>query len=656
MSLSMFWLTQIPNWRIFEEQVFRPVWAGYASAEPDRRVVVIDIDERSLREVGSWPWPRKTLAALIERTMNAGASTVLIDMVLPETKLGDQELAKTIGNRPIVFGQIFSTADERLAFANSGRLSRYASTSFESNVCPPVLIAAGSFLGNHFATGVRMAGHISPAVDPDGVIRRIPALICFRGVAYPALPLAGISALSGTKNGWQIRRAGFGVDQSASSSAPHFWNRIFSPAFWIENPGLPGIRLPLESDGLTRIPFSRQRSAYASISASTVLKSRELSLDNAIVLIGSSAFGVSDSVPLPLSGLAVGMEVHLQMISSLLDSKVVYRPATFAAVQLISWILITVLLFAVWKKRLGFSAGARQLASSILVAPVIVILMLGLHYQLFKSHGVWLFSLELILYPILVTAGLLVVRQWQLSQQRNIAIAHLQAFTGSSVLINRLSQRLGGLEVQANQGESLDRYLERLPEPQITPMTATIVFADLRGFTAMFTQYPEQAVLRVMHQFYGTVDLVVRDHQGVVDKFFGDAFMAMFSGPDHAQRAVQAAMRLRSLLLNNKGLDGITPLDLHLGIDSGQVMWGLFGSGQRLTHTAFGRSVNQASRLEALTRELGHAVLISEQTYEGIQESRVRDRFTFVGRHAVAGVSDLVGVFALTESPQSISG
>ncbi len=627
-------LSQNIWWQSLEERLFSPVWSLYASPEPERRVVVVDIDEKSLRRQGAWPWPRQTIARLIDQTAESGASVVLVDMILPEQRAGDAQLAKVLARQSVVMGQIFSSGDQTLAFASVGVLSAYGAASLPDRRCPAHLIQAGSFLANEKALEVQYAGHISPAVDVDGTVRRIPALVCFKGKTYPALSLAALARLSEANGGWRLEK-GFGSG-----------GQWLAPSYWIDHPQLSGLRLPVEADGLTRIPFSRTRSAYAAISASDVLAGRNPSFDGAMVLIGASAFGVSDSVPVPLSGLATGMEVHLQMLSALMDQRMAYRPAIQPWLDAALATIVTLVLFASWRAGQRVSSGWRSLLPT-LTAPVLVVLMVIAQLYVFVAHGLWTFHLSLLVYPIALALVLLAARQWRLNRQRNRAMAHLQAFAGGGALAEVLGEGAGSDALGALGKESLNQYLERRPEPRVTPVAASILFADLCGFTAYYARHPEDAVTRLIHQFYGSADWVVSAHGGAIDKYLGDGFMAVFLGEQHAERAVAAAIELLGLWAQKHQPDDLATMDLKIGIDSGDVLTGVFGSGHRLTHTVFGQPVNQAAHLEGLTRELDQSLLISEQTYAGLESDLLRRGFVFAGRFALGGADVAVGTFGL---------
>jgi|GEM_PF-402977 len=655
-TAATLFLAQAQWWKNLEEYVFHASWKVFATDAPDQRVVVVDIDERSLREIGAWPWSRESIAELIARTAKQGAAVVLVDIVMPEVRSGDKALALVLSHTPVVLGQIFSTGEEPLAFSNSGQLSHFGSTRYGASGCPQAMVKAGSFLANQSSVGVRYAGHISPAVDPDGVVRRLPALICYRNEAYPALPLSGVALVSGIAQGWQLESAAGAWAEGNGFGQASWFYRLMPPAYWITNPALPGIRIPMESDGLTRIPFSRARSSYAAISAADILRGKPVAFNNAIVVIGSSAFGVSDSVPLPLSGLATGMEVHLQMLSGLLDSKVVYRPAANFWWQALLWAAISTALYLAWRKKLASLGGARVILTSALVVPILLGVILGSKLLIFRESGVWLFSLWLLAYPLIVSAGLLFIRQWQLNQQRNRALAHLHAFGGGGALAEHLGKDLGEPDRAALSSESLSGYLKRLPEPRVTPADATMIFADLGGFTSLSSKLSQDSIARLIHRFYGASDLVVRGHGGAIDSYRGDAFMALFSDAGHAQRAVQAVIELQALLAQKNPYVDLPPLLLKAGIDSGAVLTGVFGAGERLAHTVFGDAVNRAARYEAMTRELGYSILIGEKTYEEIAHTALREQFVFVGRFKLDGIAGLVGMFGFGRLGVDASG
>jgi adenylate cyclase len=188
-------------------------------------------------------------------------------------------------------------------------------------------------------------------------------------------------------------------------------------------------------------------------------------------------------------------------------------------------------------------------------------------------------------------------------------------------------------------------------------LTVTILFSDIRGFTTIAEEMNDaQALVRLLNEYFTEMVSIVMQENGVVDKYIGDAIMAVFGAPvskkDDAVRAVRAAVRMRIALsdLNKRlVLRGMSPLRTGIGIHTGVVVAGNIGSEQRMEYTVIGDAVNLASRLETSTKQMGVDVLISADTYElvkdtcvaeAIREITVKGRSEPVMTYEVRGLKD----------------
>jgi class 3 adenylate cyclase len=150
----------------------------------------------------------------------------------------------------------------------------------------------------------------------------------------------------------------------------------------------------------------------------------------------------------------------------------------------------------------------------------------------------------------------------------------------------------------------------------------SILFCDIRDFTRFSaTRSPREVVSR-LNRFFGRMTGAIRGQGGTINKFLGDGFLAVFGAPvpyiDHARRAVEAALQMeREMAALNHELAGLgePPLEIGIGIDSGEVIAGNVGSADRLEYTVIGDPVNRSSRIEQLNKALATRILISERTY-----------------------------------------
>ena len=193
---------------------------------------------------------------------------------------------------------------------------------------------------------------------------------------------------------------------------------------------------------------------------------------------------------------------------------------------------------------------------------------------------------------------------------------------------------------------------------------ATILFSDIRGYTTLTENLGASEVVSLLNQYFGTMVEAVFNYEGTLDKFIGDALMAVFGAPleleDHAWRAVQAAldMRERLKIFNERRIIQEQPqIRIGVGISSGEVVSGNIGSQKRMDYTVIGDGVNLSSRLEGVTKEYDCDIILSEFTYDLCQEriwTRQLDTIRVKGKHQAVNIYELIGdrTMQLTESTQ----
>ena len=316
----------------FAPQVLRTVeeisgdvaWRWRCPNVPERRVVVVDIDEASLDRMAPGRGPVPTLVSLSQRLQEAGVAVQAIDLVLDATRPGDDRTAGSLAPSPVVLGQIFSL-DPADHAASRPRWSvpwppRRARAGGAGSSCPPFAPVSWGYIGNAgtVVSPGSVAGHLTPRVYADGVVRELPALICHQGRAYPSLALAAL---------WRAAQP-----DGATASAPDWTWRpgsgLLAPAYVLTSPSLPGVEVPVDASGNLRIPFRTARDALTSVSAHQVLAGQAppAVLAGTIALVGATAFGIGDVAATPLAAVAAGVEVHAQLLSGLLDHRVPYTP------------------------------------------------------------------------------------------------------------------------------------------------------------------------------------------------------------------------------------------------------------------------------------------------------------------------------------------
>ena len=582
--VSTLWSPQLHQW---EERLASRTWSLASPDATERRLVVVDIDEKSTQALGPWPWPRERVATLLTALDAYNVNLKVVDVLFEgaQDPAQDQKLAQALkAGAPTVISQLFALNPQ--AQLKSGQLAS------AMGACPakseanagnlPFGTPAFGFMGAEtmFAQSSAGVGHITPIVDSDGSIRRVPAVVCYEGQAYPALAVASLAAATGAQPVWRNAQAGLFSAGSAQ----------------ILDVG--GLQLPLDASGQLRVSYQMPREGFAAVSAVDVLQGKvpPSMLKGAWVLVGSTAFGGGDAVPTPQGGAVGGVEVHAQLISAALDARTPFVPAWASLWPLATGLLaLCVLVFSLR------AAGPKAAVVMPVVAVGTAAVIFGAHAVLLLAWHQWLGWGQPVVFVALAAMLLTASEMLRVRAERERLFENL-----SSYLPEGAARRV------AFEG----------PSAQVVAETreATVMLVDLRNFSAYCEERPPEDAAMVLHLFYTTLDRIVTEHGGVVEQMVGDGLTAVWNGSSpcnqHAQKALQAAEVIWKegvAQLPKVASRKTPPLDIGIGIETGPVMVGSFGPARRRVHTVMGEAVSVAARLEKLTSELGYPVLVGPQ-------------------------------------------
>jgi len=586
------------------------------TAPAEDRVVIVDIDERSLAKVGRWPWPRETVGELIGRLSDAGSSAIGVDIVFaePQREPGqDASLARQLQGRPVVLGYYF-TSDrggqrsgqlpapvmDALALPDSGhRVTSW--TGYGAN--QPGL--------QHSAAA---GGFFNPIVDEDGVVRALPLLAEFDGALYESLVVA------------LLRRH---LDAGNL--------RLGSDALVLK--GSRGTATIPLSDGLSAmVPFARLEgdaadSRIRSLAAVDVLQGRVPAdaLRGRIVLIGTSAPGLTDLRATPLRAAFPGVEVHAALLSGALGGAqpMIRERSEFST---------TVGVLAAAAAGLGLAFGLPMVGA---VGAVV--------FSVVAAVGIWLtgsiaWSNFGLVVP--VAAGLMLVAL--------LTLLNLAAGYFVEGRARRAVAVLFGEYVSPALVERMMRDPRRFAATGSENRELTILFVDIRGFTRIAETMQPEPLREYINAFLTAMTDVVHRYGGTVDKYIGDAVMAFWGAPiedpQHADHAVAAALAmLEEVTRLNQSFEarGLPLIRIGVGINTGVVRVGDMGSRVRRSYTVIGDAVNLASRFESLTKQFDAPIIVGEST---VQQARGHC-FSELGRASVVGRTEAVRIFA----PESLA-
>ena len=291
-------LTLKTNLGVFEERIGGMTWRMFPDNRLEERITLVSIDEKSLSEVGPWPWPRSVMAELVSEIDSTGAQLQIHDIVYPAGERPDEELferALAISNRSVLAQlPVIQSGDSLRSGTLTHSLTGISCGDQTQNGYFPV---AESFIGTNSSLVNIPKGHITPIIDSDGAIRKIPAVVCVDNEPYPALSIAPFFHVINTQR-WEASISERGG--------------LLGPYRTLQLDAYPGLNIPLDDSGNLRISFRGSPSAFRSISAVDVLNGNydTALFDNVWVLVGATAFGLDDIVPTPYSGATPGVELQ----------------------------------------------------------------------------------------------------------------------------------------------------------------------------------------------------------------------------------------------------------------------------------------------------------------------------------------------------------
>jgi len=621
---------------------------AFAPAPGELAVAIVAIDEPSLAELGRWPWSRATLARLVDTIDRAGARAIVFDVFLSEPEnaalleqlralealqgftpatspygplrraLGaDARLAEAIRRSgkvvlPVVF--LMSAAEAR---HESAETAARAFDTLRDQAVPLVRSRAPDAPGaaDQGAAGVvinlpelharaRSAGHINSIPDADGSVRWAPLVLRYRGEWFPSADVQAARLVLG--GGLLALDAGrFGIERL----------RIGDREFATDDAGRALIRY-------RGVPGS-----FPTHSADAALAGKlpREALAGKIVLIGATAQGLGDIRVSPFAANFPGVEIRANTIQNLLDDDFIARPG-WAPLFELGLLLVLGVALSLWLPRLSAPRGA-------LVIGLALAAYLAIALTLFARAQLWLN----LVYPALLLALLFVAT--------NIH-KYLAAEAGRRQLKGAFQHYVPAAVV-----EEIVQNRERLALGG-DKRELTVLFADIRGFTGLAETLAPEELVGLLNRYLTVMTEQVFRHDGLLDKYMGDALMAVYGAPlkhpDHARLACRTAVDMMRALVDLKtewAARGLPPLDMGIGINTGPMVVGNMGSQERFDYTVIGDAVNLASRIEALNKTYGTHILVSEFTYEQVRDEFPRSREVDVA--AVRGRAEPVRLYEL---------
>ena len=594
----------------------------------DPRIVIIDIDEKSLAEIGRWPWSRNRLAQMVTELFDYyGVSMIAFDMIFrePDTSSGirileqlakqdlaqipeyeervaalkpsldfDQQFIDSIAKGPVVLGYTFFSADENVGAVEDGVLPPPAIAAEDLGgieLSAPVAIGYGANIPVIHNMAVE-SGHITPSVDDDGRVRRVPMLIDYKGNYYASLSLAILKYLLFVEEVKPV------FARKSEDEALSFLD--------LEGLEIGFNTIPVNVKAEALIPFRGRRNNFPYISASDVIRGRAdpAVLQGTIAIVGTSSKGLVDLRPTPVNREYPGVEIHANIVSGVLDDRIKRQPAYVMGIEFVQLVLVGLVLTLLLP----------------MLSPVLSTLLMSgvLTASLLVNFYFWQHNLVI---P-LATSLLL------------IAVLFLVNMSYGFFIERRGKKQLSGLfgqylppELVTEMSEDPETYTQDAANRNMT-----VLFSDIRNFTTISEGLTPEGLSSMLNEYLTHMTKIIHDHRGTIDKYIGDAVMAFWGAPledpDHPRHALLAGLAMLERLnaIREEFRErGWPEIHIGVGINTGVMSVGDMGSKFRMSYTVLGDAVNLGSRLEGLTKSYGVEIIVGETTRDAVMDYVYRE-------------------------------
>ena len=611
-------------------------------------VVIVDLDDKSLNKIGQWPWSRDIISELLVNLTNAEVGIITFDMVFAEEdgknpakfieKFGiktDKELpdsdtifAQTVSQTPTILGYQFymskdgfqdtKSPDIEAMFIERGRneINKDAIPKAFGTILNIPIVQDNSY----------SSGFFNNLADDSGIIRSVPLLIRYDDQLYSSLALETIRAISGSKK----------VTVQYNNEG-------------VETVSVGDFVIPTNRSGKIIVNFKGEGKTFDYISASDIIENKFNPEDIAgkIAIIGTSAAGLMDLRSTAFDSVYPGVEVHANVIEDILtDNYIAKTPElnTVDILHILILVFLTIMIIAYVPLTIAIPIVIGLLAADLYM----------IYFILFKGTVLFLIKgvILSILFPILA-----------------VLTSLISAITLNYFLETKQTKAIKGKFASKVSKEVMESLLANPDSDSFSAMSKeiTVFFSDVRNFTNISEAMPNAKVLiEFLNEYMDPMtDIIIKEH-GTVDKFIGDAIMAYWNAPgdvpDHAQRALTATMEQLHMLdaLNAKikaderfkavcemsAKNGVEPIEIGIGLNTGVAVAGEMGSTQRSDYTVIGDPVNLGARLESLCKYYNSLCNISSFTKEQLTGKFI---FRFLDLVTVKGKSEPIEIWQVID-------
>lgn len=588
----------------------------------NQNVVIVDIDETSIKSLGQWPWSRDKLAKILENLTLANVGIVGLDIVFAEEDRTsphkilqdlkiykkdvpnyDLEFANVVENSPVILGYQFDLVKKDNVNAKVPQIPAIFIEKDKPQDNKSYLIEAYNTILNipQIQDKAYSSGFFNNIPDDTGIIRSVPLIISYDDTIYPSLALEVIRVINDTQ------KVVVQYDENGISN-------IF----------LDDISIPTDRYGRMLINFRGPERSFKYISAIDIYNNSfdKSEIDGKIVLIGTSAAGLFDLRATPFDSIFPGVEVHANIIDNILMQDFIYKASWLDGANILIIFVLSIIVVMLTTYTTFWANPIIFISFSISY--------LFLVYNLLFDYGIVLN----ILFPIatvLIASIMTTLFDYFYNIKKEEAIKAKFASKVSKNVMDDILKNIDKNEFSAKSKE------------------VTIFFSDIRGFTNISEKLDAKELISFLNRYMQPMSEIIIKYQGTIDKFIGDAIMAYWNAPidikNHCDLALKASLeQLEVLEKLNVELqkENLPKIDIGIGLNTGTVIVGEMGSSLRSDYTVIGDTINLGSRVESLCKYYDSKLNISNFTKDKLQEKYI---FRFLDLVKVKGKNEPVEIW-----------
>lgn len=587
------------SWYAFEPKVYNFMVQNFSAGKTGSdNIAVIVIDDKSIERY-RWPWKRELYAEIFEY-LNKYASPKLIgyDAILTSSsdKASDEILfntLKNIDNLVVGFSPLAEKNSDDIYFRKFYDKYKINITDKRSGFYPSIYNSISKFPSGYF-NSVKYAGSVNVNQDYDGYLRRADSVVNVGKDFYPSLALRMYLLLNNTDkvtlfdNGVLIEDTGLNIPSDSTYVGMQNFTRFYKR---------------LKNSDYTHKKYS----AIDIIDSNQNIKSGKKPVINPeefkdkVVFVGANARGaglaLEDALPTPILQKHPGVDIQATYFDNIVNNEFIRSTSLLQDVFVI--LLLSIITFILIAKFSVF----KSIIALVLVGILYFILTVICFYNGIAPNVITPLAIQLIT-MIFGYSYRFILEGKNKEKIKNAMGKYLSQDIMKNVVQNIDDIKLGGKKANV-----------------------TVLFADIRGFTSMSEKMTAEEVSVILNEYFSEIEPIITKYNGVINKFIGDAVMAIFGEPiqdiNHPQNAVKCACEMLKKVeeLREKWLfEGKPKIEIGIGINTGEAFVGNIGSEKRLEYTVIGDMVNLASRIESYNKVYKTNMLISSSTYSQVSD------------------------------------